>query len=72
MYTNIIVKISEKDVMSSKTIGYTVLPLRWFLPEDGKKARSKMFRHHLMKGGVYIGSAVIQGRVTIVVEEEDE
>eukprot|EP00466_Bigelowiella_natans_P002896 jgi/Bigna1/130552/aug1.11_g5260 len=42
MYTNIIVKISEKDVMSSKTIG-----------------------------GVYIGSAVIQGRVTIVVEEED-
>jgi len=68
MYNNLVIKVCDKDVMSSSTIGYTILPLRWFLPENGKAQRTKMFRHHLMKGGVYVGSAVIQGQVTITIE----
>eukprot|EP00467_Chlorarachnion_reptans_P002101 CAMPEP_0114496092 /NCGR_PEP_ID=MMETSP0109-20121206/5582_1 /TAXON_ID=29199 /ORGANISM="Chlorarachnion reptans, Strain CCCM449" /LENGTH=542 /DNA_ID=CAMNT_0001673335 /DNA_START=405 /DNA_END=2033 /DNA_ORIENTATION=+ len=67
----LIIKICDKDVMSASTIGYTVLPMRWFMPEDGKLKRSKMFRHHIMKGGVYVGSAVIQGKISVIIEEAD-
>lgn len=69
---HLIIKIADKDVMSNSTIGFTLLPMRWFMPEHGKFQRSKMFRHHIMKGGVYVGSAVIQGTVQVIIEPADK
>ncbi|GAB5366732.1 hypothetical protein AAMO2058_001168700 [Amorphochlora amoebiformis] len=66
----LIIKIADKDLITSSTIGYTVLPLRWFLPERHKTTKTKMFRHRIMKGGIYIGNAVIQGQVTIRVDKK--
>lgn len=64
-YRHLVLRVKSKENLTSSTIGYTILPLRWFLPEKGKLTRTKMFRHHLIKGGTYVGSAVIQGQITI-------
>mmetsp|Transcript_19624 Transcript_19624/g.29285 ORF Transcript_19624/g.29285 Transcript_19624/m.29285 type:complete len:524 (+) Transcript_19624:295-1866(+) len=66
-HCHLIIKVCDKDMVGSSTIGYTILPIRWFLPQKGKVERTKMFRHRIMKGGVYVGNAVIQGTVTVSV-----
>mmetsp|Transcript_1378 Transcript_1378/g.2324 ORF Transcript_1378/g.2324 Transcript_1378/m.2324 type:complete len:619 (+) Transcript_1378:71-1927(+) len=71
-YCMVVIKVADNNIagLLNTTMGYTVLPVRWFLPESGQKSRMKMFRTRLIKGGVYVGSAIIQGTVKIQIHSE--